>query len=299
MYIDEKPKSFSITRAEDGSSLCRAKWNYFTNVNAAGNPVTAATIEVAANSLLFTVNGAAETIIGTYTGNSGADNEIVFADGNIATIANLIRAINGGAPGHPAKTDATYLRRWRAGLADFRPQFVIGAGDGLVTAAANALLGRGSAGLALLADSSGLASTNLISVGCGVPGAEEGGGQYLPDHFESDYEVTTAGVKTPTRDEIRRREEQVGRPRLSVFLTDIQVGALFATTKVARVYDDQGNLLKSWNLGAAVAVPGSGQFDFKNPLVVGPPGSPLWVEVSGTGAFTNGDVTVSGFLRVG
>jgi hypothetical protein len=292
-------KFFSITRALDGSSLCRVKWNPFATVNAAGDVVTAATIEQASGSILFTVNGAAETIIGTYTGNSGADNEVVFVDTNVATVQNLIRVINGRGVGHPAKTAATYLRRWRAGLADFRPQFVIGAGDGLVVAPANALLGRSSVGLPMLADSSGLASADLISIGCGVPGAEEGGGQYLPDHFESDYEVTTSGVKTPTRDEARRREEQPGRPLFQVLLTDIQVGVLFATTKVVRVFDDAGNLLKSWSLGAAVAVPGSGQFSAQNPLVRGPGGSPLWVEVSGTGGSTAGDVTVSGYMRVG
>lgn len=92
-------------------------------------------------------------------------------------------------------------------------------------------------------------------------------------------------------------EEQPGRPRFQVILTDVLVGALFATTKIVRVYDQAGTILKSVSLGAATSIPGSGQFDAKNPWVIGTPGSPLWVEVSGTGAFTDGDVTVSGFVR--
>ena len=293
-------KQFNNTRSADQSALCYIKTNTGLPLATtdAGAALTASTVEVQANQLLFTVNGAAETTIGTYTGNSGADNAIVFADANIANIQRLINTINGRGVGHPAPSAATYLRRWRAGLGDFRPQFVIGAGDGLVTAAANSMLGRGDDGLAALADSSGLAAANTISIGCGVGRALEGGGQQIPDHFESDYESDTAGNKTPTRFPERRVEDQPAQASFQVVITDIKVGALFATTKLVTVYDNAGNTLKTESLGAATSIAGSGDWSRENPYVTGPVGSPLWVEISGTGAFTDGACTVSGFRNI-
>jgi len=292
--INFKPVSRSA--AADGSALCYARFNADRDpvpTTDAAAAITAATIEVQANLIDLQVNGAAETVIGTYTGNSGTDGQAVFGDTNCATVGELIAVLNGLAPG---QTSA--VRRWRAGLGDFRPQFVIGTGDGLVLAASNALLGRNHQGLALQADSSALASANTISVGLGIPFAKEGGGQSIPDHFESEYSSTTAGVRTPVRSAGRRIDEQPGLARFQVYVTDIQVGALFATTKVVTAYDNAGNTLKVETLGSGTAIAGAGNYSVDNPWVVGPPGSPVWLEVTGTGAFTDGTVSASGYIRV-
>ncbi len=291
-------KHISRSAAEDTSVLCYLRGNADRSPppqTGAGADITAMTAEVTTNLVALTVNGSAETVIGTYTGNSGSDNQAVFGDTNCATIQQLLNVLNGVATGQ-----SSVVRRWRAGLGDFRPQFVIGTGDGTVAAAANALLGRGEEGLALLADSSNLASASTIAVGLGIPFAKEGGGQSIPDHFETDFSSTVAGVRTPVRNSGRLTEDQPGRATFQVLVTDIQCGMAHATTKVVTAYDNLGNTLKAEavTITAGGTIAGTGRWDADNPWVVGPPGSPVWIEVTGTGGLTDGTLTVSGFVRV-
>ena len=292
-----QPLGKLITRAvsADESALCYVKINPHPPqvTTDAGAEITTATVQVTANNLTLLVNTAAETVIGTYTGNSGADNTATFGDTNCATIQELLNVLNGIAPGQ-----TSVVRRWRAGLGDFRPQFAIGTGDGLATAAANAMLGYDQ-GLICLADSSALASANTIAIGLGTDRAKSGRGQTIPDHFESDYTSTVAGVKTPVRSAARRIEDQPGQANLQVVLVDLSILASFATTGAATVYDDAGNTLASYNLGtAAFHLNSGGRYDRDNPAVVGPPGSPLFIEITGTGALTDGTCTAIGYERI-
>jgi hypothetical protein len=162
------------------------------------------------------------------------------------------------------------------------------------------MLGRDVEGLQCLADSSALASSNTLAIGLGTDRGKEGGGQLIPDHFESDYSSTTAGVKTPVRSFDRRVEDMPGQARYQVALTNLIVGASYATSGVATVYDNAGNTLAVWSdLGtAAWNVPGVGQWNRENPILVGPPGSPLFIEITGTGALTDGTCTAVGFVRI-
>jgi len=277
------------TVQEDESVLCRAK--YVARQNAASVDVTAATIETTATRHVFLVNGVAETLIGAYTGNTGADNEIVWSDGNANTIQELIDLINGVGVGQTA------FNRWRASLGDFRPGYVIGAGDGLVAAAANALLGVHDPGLDLLADSTGQAVAETMSVCLGIPSTQEGTGAFLPSHFESGYTSTVAGVITRVREEVRRREEQAITAQWQVHITGIHAGAAFANNdKRIRVFDRENNLIESIILAAANE-PARALLGEEAPIV-GPMGSPLWVELNGTGAFTNGPLSVHGYIHV-
>ncbi len=284
--------------AADQSSICRLRFNAGRlpiPQTDAGADVTAATMEVTANTLVFLVNAGAETVIGTYTGNSGADNVLTFGDTNCATVAQLIACINGQAPGQ-----ASGFRRWRAGLDDFRPQHVLGTGDGLVTAAANAMLGTDVQGLAVLADSSALATANVQSMGIGVPGARRGGGQTIPDHFETGFTSTTAGVRTPVREAGISIENQPGQANFQVFITDVQAQIAHTTTKVITAYDNAGNILQQEGVAAAAngTIAGTGNFNIDNPWAVGPPGSPVWVEVTGTGGVaTAGSTSAFGYIR--
>jgi hypothetical protein len=284
---------FSRSLNENESVLAYAK--YVDRTNAAGALVTAAQIQVQANSLLFTVNGAAETLIGTYTGNSGADNEVVYADANIASIQNMIDTINGFGAGMVAA--GTTFNRWRAGWGDFRPQYVIGAGDATAAAAANALLGYNHLGLAILADNSNH-PTPTISVGIPLVGAREGAGQRHPDHFESDYTSTVAGVVTRRRFSQVRREEEQPISETQVVIQGIATGATFAGDTQITVYDRLGNIVFNYLL-AALVTPPANVLSADNPII-GPMGSPLWVEINGTagGAITDGTTTVWGYVGV-
>ena len=285
-------KRFTRTVFSDQSVLGRTR--FVGVLDALGAVVTAATVQVAANNLTFLVNGVAETVIGTYTGATGAANQIVFVDANIATIQRLIETINGLGVGHPV--GANLFRRWRASIADFRPGFAIGAGDGLAAGPTNVLLGDNSEGLVLNADISNLAVANTMSIGVGVPDCRRGSGPMLFDHFESDYVVTTAGVRTPQRN-ARVQQQQFGAVPFEVRIESIHCGAVFANNdKVIQVFDQDNNLIWGHLLAAANDVPVNVLGE--NQPIVGTPGSPLWVECAGTGAYTNGPLTVSGWVRV-
>jgi len=283
-------KKASRTVTDDQSILCRVKW--VGALTGAGIEPTAATMEVQANLLDFTVNGGAETDIGTYNGNSGTDAQIVFADATVASVANLVRAINGQLAGGTAFG----LTRWRASLGDFRPGFVIGAGDGLAAGPANAMLGEFAAGLNVVADSSGLAAANTFSASIGVPTTVKGTGQSVPDHFQDGYTSTTAGVVTNFRESVRKSEES-NTPVMQVLLTAIHFGAIFANNdKLVSVFDINNNLLFTHFLAATNDVPAQ-ILSETNPIELAP-GSPAFVEGFGTGALTDGPLTIHGYVRV-
>lgn len=292
MRVTENDLRFTRTVFEDESRLCRVK--YWRGLSAVDVEVTSATVQVTVNLLTFLVNTIAETVIGTYTGNSGGDNQVVYVDANVASIQNLVDTINGLGTGHP--TGANLYRRMRASMGDYRPGFVIGNGDGLAAAAANILLGDTLDGYEVFADSSGLAVANTFSIGVGVPTCRPGTGPRLFDHFESDYVVTTAGVRTPQRFPTVQ-QTRFDAAKYQVQIDSIHCGATFANNdNVLRVFDIDDNLLWAYALGAATDVPvnvlGADQ------PIMGPAGSPLFVEAAGTGALTDGPFTVAGFTRM-
>lgn len=277
------------TVTDDQSVLAYAK--FVGRTTAAGALVTAATLETQLNLIDLQVNGGAESDYGTYTGNSGADNQVVFVDANIATVQALVDALNGRVIGQPAG-----LRRWRASLGDFRPGFAIGNGDGLAVAAANALLGLYHAGVQILADSSGLAVANTMSASIGGPTTIGGTGPQVPDNFESGYTSTVAGVVTPVR-EARRKAESTVTPLSQTIITAIHFGAVYASNaKVISVFDINNTLIFQYAMGAAVDIPAN-VLSEDNPIE-GPPGSPLFVEAVGSGALTDGALSIHGWVRV-
>lgn len=292
MRVSPNVKRFVRTVYEDESVLCRLK--YWRGLSAAGAAVTTSTVQVTVAQLNFLVNTLPETVIGTYTGNSAGDDDIVFVDANIATINNLINTINGLGTGHPV--GANLYRRMRASIADWRPGWAIGATSGLATAAANILLGDNDDGYEVFADSSGLAVADTFSVGVGVPTCRRGSGPVVFDHFESDSIVTTAGVLTPQRNAVVE-QERFDAVRFEVVIDSIHCGQVYGgTDNVIRVYDINDNLLWAHVLGAGTDVP-------ENVLgpdqpIVGPMGSPLFVEAAGTGGVTDGPMVVAGFVRV-
>lgn len=288
-----KGRYFSRTVMADQSAFCHAK--YVARTNAVGALVTAATIQVAANQLLFTVNGAAEVVIGTYTGATGAANAIVFADGNISTILHLIETINGYGAGMEAA--GTTFNRWKAALGDFRPGYAIGA-DAIVAGAANALLGEPHAGLTVLGDQNLLANPEGYFIGAPNVGAERGAFPVYPDHFESDYTSTTLGVVQRRRSSAARRREEQPVSDVQTLITNIHAGAIMTgNDKRIRVYDVWNNLIWSYYL-AATNQPPTNVLSEDQPIE-GPMGSPLFVEidsVSAGGLGTDLPMTVSGYI---
>ena len=281
-------KSASRTVTDDQSALCWVKWNPDLLVGEDGSTVTtAARMQVTTELVNFDINGTADTTIGTYTGNSGGDDEVPFADG--ASVQGLIDRINSTEVG---------VRRYIAGLGDFRPGHVIGTGDGLAVALTNILLGHYSDGLEVFADSSGLATANLMAAALGTSRAREGKGQQIPDHRESGYTSTTAGVVTPVREPNRSREVYPFTTTFETRLTGIHFAATYATNaKTVSVYDQDDNLLFTEVLGSGNVLAADERYSFDNPIVVAQ--GPIFVEASGTGALTDGPLTIQGFTRVG
>jgi len=291
--IEGPGKYFSRSVGEDEGVMCYAK--YVARQNAAGVDVTAATIAQAVNGLLFTVNAAGEVVIGTYTGSTAAANGINYVDANIGTIRNLIDTINGLGAGMVAA--GTTFNRWKAGLGDFRPGYVIGAGDGNVVAAANALLGEDHVGMAITANQTAHADVEIQSIGIPLIGTARGTGLLLPDHFESDYRSTTLGVVTRNRFSQRRRQEEQPTSQMQVYITGIHMGAQWGTTRLIEVYDVWDNLIWTYNPLLVVNDVPDEVVGWSNPIV-GPMGSPLFVESTGTGAFAVSPLTVSGRVNV-
>lgn len=285
---------FSRTLLHDQSVMCYAK--YVARTNAAGALVTAATIQVAANQLTFAVNAAAEVVIGTYTGNTGGDDNIVFADANISTIHHLIETINGYGAGMEVPVDITF-NRWKAALGDFRPGFAIGA-DGIVAGAANALLGEAHAGLTVLMDNALCVVPQGYFIGVPNVGTERGAFPTYPDHFESDYTSTTLGVIRRRRSSAARRREEQPTSDVQTLITNIHAAVIMTNNdKRIRVYDVWDNLIWSYYL-AALNQPPTNVLSEDQPIE-GPMGSPLFVEidsVSDGGIGTDLPMTVSGFV---
>ena len=284
---DASFKSVSRTVTDDQSVLAWVKWNPDLLVGEDGSTATtAATMQVQANLVNFAVNAVADTTIGTYTGNSGGDDEVPFADG--ASVQGLLDRINSTEVG---------VRRYIAGLGDFRPGFVIGTGDGLAVAATNILLGQNHDGLQVFADSSGLATANLMAAAIGTGRARRGAGQQIPDHFESGYTSTTAGVVTKVREPNRSREVYPFTTTFETRLTGIHFAAAYATNaKTVSVYDQDDNLVYQETLGSANVLAADERYSFENPIVVA--SGPLFVEASGTGALTDGPLTIQGYVRL-
>lgn len=287
-------KYASRTVTDDQSALAFVKWNPRLLVGEDGATVTtAARMQVQADLVNFDVNGVADTTIGTYAGNTGGDDQVVFADA--ADINGLIDRINGVVDGAVAGT-ALGVVRYIAGFGDFRPGFVIGTGDGLAVALTNILLGHYDDGLEIFADSSALASVNLLAAAIGTGRARDGAGSQIPDLRALGYTSTTAGVVTDVRESGRSREEHPFTTTFETRLTGVNVAALFATTKLVSVFDQDNNLLYEEALGANTVLDAAERYDFDNPIAVAQ--GPIFVEVSGTGAFTDGTLLVQGYIRV-
>ena len=291
----------SRTVTDDQSALCWVKWNPDVTTIADGSTaVTAARMQVQANLVNFDLNGTADTEVGTYSGNTGGDDEVVLADAG--TVQGLLDRINGVVDGATAGT-AVGITRYIAGLGDFRPQFVIGTGDGLAVALTNILLGKNNSpggtegdGLEVFADSSALASADTIAVAIGTSRARDGAGAQIPDLRALGYTSTTAGVTTKVRESIRSREEHPFTTTFETRLTGVTIAALHATTKIVTVYDDAGNTLYTEALGAATVLDGAERFNFDNPIAVAQ--GPIFVELTGTGGLTDGNLMAQGYVRV-
>ena len=272
---------------DDQSVLAWVKWNPRHTFDLDGSTaVTAARMQVQANLVNFDVNGVADDAIGTYTSNSGSDDQVVFADA--ATVQGLLDRINSTEVG---------VQRYQAGLGDFRPQFVIGTGDGLAVALTNILLGHYHDGLQIFADSSGLATANLMAAAIGTSRARFGKGARVPDYFDTGYTSTTAGVVTKVRESARSREEYPFNTVFETRLVGIHFAAAYATNaKTINVFDDQGNTLYTEVLGSGNNLSNADRYNFDNPIAMAK--GPIFVEASGTGALTDGPLAIQGYVRV-
>lgn len=296
-------KKVSRSVIADGSALCAVKWDPHENFDEAGVDIATATVTQAADGLVFTANGNADTGINAYTSAAGADGEVLYADVNANSVQELTDVINGigvGQPGPlgsgtPQQVAVGYMIRYRAGFGDFRPGFVLGATTGLVVTAANILLGHDGEGLVINGDTSGLETADLYSVGLGTDFAQPGGGQVYADHFESDYVTDTSGNRFRVRGQRRRREEQPGLSEFRVAITTIRADMVYGSgAKVVTIYDVDDNALGVFPIAANVEV---ASITEETPFV-GPAGSPLFVEVVGVGALTDGPLTVTGEVRI-
>ena len=278
MRVRPLGKAVSQIRREDQSILCYIKVD--DKFDLAGAAITASTVTPGANALTFTTNAAVDTDV-------DAGGLVTYA--TEGTIQALLDRING------ITADVVNVR-YRAAIGDYRPGYVIGAGDVVGIGAQNILLGEHDDGFAVLVDVSNHAVANTMSVALGGPRAREGTQPFLPDQFQSDYRSTTAGVITRVRNERRRREEQ-NSSLLQTMITSIHFGgAMAGGDAVISVYDILDNLIWQYTLGAATDVPAN-VLDEDHPIV-GPMGSPLFVEMGGTGALTDGPLAVRGFRGV-
>jgi hypothetical protein len=285
----------SRTVVADGSALCAVKWADQEKFDEAGVEIATATVTQAADGLIFTANGTPDSGIDAYTSAAGAAGEVLYADLAADSVQELLDIINGIEAGQPSALETGYMIRYRAGLSDFRPGFVLGATSGLAVSAANILLGNDPAGLAINGDTSGLETAETYAVGLGAGRAQPGGGQVYADHFESDYATDTSGNRFRVRAQRRRREEQPGLAEFRVAITEILADMVAVTSKTVTVYDVNDNVLGVFPtpVGAG-AVPGISE---SSPLV-GPVGSPLFVECVNVGGTTDGPLTVSGEVRI-
>lgn len=288
-------KKVSRSVAADGSALCAVKWDHLEDFDGAGVEIATATVTQAADGLIFTANGTPDAGINAYTSAAGAAGEVLYADLAADSVQELIDIINGIEAGQPSALEVGYMIRYRAGLGDFRPGFVLGALTGLVVSAANILIGGDPEGLAINGDTSALETADLYSVSLGADFAKPGGGQVYADHFESDYATNTSGSRFRVRAQRRRREEQPGLAQFRVAITEIRADMSYATDgKVVTIYDVNDNVLGVFPIGAGTTVPAISE---SSPFI-GPLGSPLFVECVGVSTLTDGPLTVTGEIRI-
>ena len=301
-----RTKFFSRLVADDESVLARVR--FVGDDNAAGAAATAATVAVNAADVRVAINGTQEGL-NDYTGASGAAGIITFADGNVDTIAEFVNALNGIATGQAAN------RRWRAAQGDFPNDYTLDATTGLVTAAANTLLGHRDAGLSLFSDRS---AATLIALWVGVGterGVLPGGGLVFPDYFEDipgTAGITGFASNTPdrTRRIAKQNDESVIVSTYTPVITNITANVDYANNDtVIDIWDnsldpDADTALFLETLGDSSIANGEprsallrgtpGGFEFR-----GTPGQPLFVRVRGTGAFVDeGGVVVSGYYEL-
>ena len=263
----------------------------------AGAQVTASTITVvaAADTLTFTTNAAPDTDINSYTGASGAAGTITTVDANLATVGEIVNAINGVALGQNANA------RYRAALADFPPGEAVVVNDFLARGATNIMLGRTHVGLPLLADTSnvGLRTAYDLWVGIGTSGGcIEGSGWQYPDYFaDIPGSSTTASVNTAIRRQaISGRKDNDATTRQKQYrVTGFASTNLMATTYNICVHDINNNVVFETPLTNAVVTTFQ---DYSATPIVGPVGSPLFVRFWGEGANTDGAVMVHAEERV-
>jgi hypothetical protein len=280
---------------DDQSVLAYVQWNprRILAIDGAAT-VTAARMQVQASQVNFDINAVADTTIGTYTGNTGGDDAVMFVDA--ATVQGLLDRINGLELG---------IDRYIADLGDFRPGFVIGTGDGIAVGLSNILLGwdgrsasfPSRSGLEVFADSSGLGVANTFSVGCGTGGTKRGGGQFFPDNRQVEYTSTVAGVTTLVRAPLRT-QEKVYTAATGVKIVSIHFGAVYATNaKVITIFDRFDNQVYQRSIAAATDLADAARYSFDNPIVEGV--GPFYVQAVGTGALTDGPLNVGWYERVG
>jgi hypothetical protein len=281
---------------EDLSRLMYVKCIGDTDI--AGAQITASTLTVAAavDTLTFTTNAAGDTDINSYTGAAGAAGTITTSDANANTLGEVINIINGVGLGQNANT------RYRAALADYPPTLALVASDFAALGATNILRGRNDVGLGVLADTStaGKIAADDLWVGIGTAGGcIEGSGWQYPDYFEDiPGSSTTASVNT----RIRRSGPGVGRKdhdtitrKKQYRITGFSSQSLLATTYNFAVYDINGTQIYNEPLTAAAVTLFQ---DRSNTPIVGPVGSPLFCRFWGTGANTDGSISVMAEERV-
>ena len=289
----ELGRKVSRSVLEDGSALLAVKWNRYALNDEAGVKASTATITQAADDLQFLVNAADDTGISSYDSATLAG-AVTYADTAADSIQETIDIINGVGLGQPSAGSAGYSTRWRAGLGDFRPGFVLDATSGLVVAATNAMLGGESEGLVVNGATAGLPVV-AYGVGLGTGRAQSGGGQVYADHFESDYFSDTSGNRFRVRNARRQREAQPGLSEFRVAITEINADMVATTSKVVNIYDVDDNLL-----GVFPAIAGAGTIAgiSESAPFVGPAGSPLFVECVVDAITTDGPLTVTGEIRI-
>jgi hypothetical protein len=267
------------------------------NTDTAGAKVTSSTLQVAVavDTLTFLVNTVPDADISSYTGASGAAGTITTVDVNLATVGEIVNAINGVALGQTANA------RFRAALADFPPGEAVVASDFLIRAATNIMLGRTHRGLPLLNDAStaGLRAADDLWVGIGTDGGcIEGAGWQYPDYFaDIPGSSTTASVNTAIRRQAisGRKDNDAVTRKMQYRVTGFSSTNLWDTSYNICVHDIWNNVIFETPLGVGAVTTFQ---DYSATPILGPVGSPLFVRFWGGGTNTPGAVMVHAEGRV-
>jgi len=290
-----------LSSAEDTSVVLRVRY-----VNAFGldgsTAITAATVDSDnGNDLLqFQANAANDTGINGYTGASGTAGQVVYTDANANTVQELVDIINGVGTGQTA------FRRWRAAIADFPALYTLTGGDILDSSGfQNCLLGLHNEGRNLFADSSALAGNDDVWLGIGTEGGVRNGvGLVVPDYFEDrpgTSGITGFSTNTPDRSrQVAKQNDFVSVVRYSVQIEGINanIGYTGNDTRV-RVWTNEQNPssdtpfydITLGDVAAASDRRGVVEGITADTPLIGPPGVPLFVQVSGGSGFAAGEDT--------